>query len=52
MNTTSAHQDRRLFARVIDTVAAFVAECNYASTRLARLQSPLLCAPADSRPAK
>jgi hypothetical protein len=34
MNTASAHENRRPFARVIDAVSAFVAECNYAQTRL------------------
>lgn len=34
MNTASAHENRRPFARVIDTVSAFFAECNYAQTRL------------------
>lgn len=46
MNTVSAHDRRRPFAKVIDTVAAFVAECNYASARLVSLQSPLLSGPA------
>jgi hypothetical protein len=34
MNTASARKNRRPFARVIDSVSAFVAECNYAQTRL------------------
>ena len=34
MNTASVHTRRRPFASVIDAVAAFVAECNYAQTRL------------------
>ena len=48
MNTASAHETRRPFARVVDALAAFVAECDYASTRLASRRSPLLCAPAAS----
>jgi hypothetical protein len=38
MNNASAHTRRRPFASVIDAVAAFVAECNYAQTRLTSLQ--------------
>jgi hypothetical protein len=34
MNTASAHNRCRPFALVIDAVAAFVAECNGAQTRL------------------
>jgi hypothetical protein len=52
MNTASAHENRNLFARVIGAVAAFVEECNYASTRLARMHSPLLAERAASRPEK
>ena len=35
MTTPSARKNRHPFARVIDAVAAFIAECNYAQTRLA-----------------
>ena len=38
MNTASAHTHRRRFASVIDAIAAFVAECNYAQTRLTSLR--------------
>jgi hypothetical protein len=34
MNTTTTNTRRRPFARIIDTVTAFVAECNYANARL------------------
>jgi len=49
MTTASAQKNRRPFATAIDAVAAFVAECDYASTRLASLHSPQLCEPAASR---
>ena len=39
MNTATTHTRRRPFARIIDAVAAFVAECNYAQTRLTSLQN-------------
>ena len=38
MNTASAQQNRRPFASVINAVAAFFAECNYAQTRLTSLR--------------
>ena len=50
MNTAPAQKNRRPFARVIDTVAAFVAECNYASDRMAGLHGTLPCDRAASRP--
>jgi hypothetical protein len=34
MNTATSHTRRRPFARIIDAVANFFAECNYANTRL------------------
>ena len=39
MNTVSTHTRRRPFAPVIDAVAAFVAECNYAQTRLTSVRN-------------
>lgn len=39
MNTVSARNRRRPFAPVIDWFAAFVAECNYAQTRLTSLRN-------------
>jgi len=39
MNTTSARQNRRPFALVTDAVAAVVAECNYAQTRMTSLRN-------------
>jgi hypothetical protein len=39
MNTASAHKSRRSFASVIDSVAAVVAECNYAQTRVTSLRN-------------
>jgi hypothetical protein len=38
MNTASAHENRRPFASVIDAIASFFAECNYAQTRLTSLR--------------
>jgi hypothetical protein len=52
MNTAPAQKNRRLFARVIDAIAAFVAECNYASARMYSLQSPLLSEPGAGQAGK
>jgi hypothetical protein len=51
MNTASAQKNRRPFARIIDTIAAFVAECNYASARMTSLHGSLPGDPVASRPA-
>ena len=39
MNTAASHKNRHSFASVIDAVAAVVAECNYAQTRLTSLRN-------------
>jgi len=39
MNIASAHKARRSFAQVIESIAAIVAECNYAQTRLTSLRN-------------
>ena len=39
MNTASARRNRHPFALVADKVAAFVAECNYAQSRMNSLRN-------------